>query len=95
METEKSCYNCRYFYQHYVITSIGIRPIDCGHCSKRKIKAKELNKFPFKTGCELWEENTVKNKERKVRFTKKLNEMAREIHDIALILKEDERKSSE
>ena len=87
----KSCYNCSHFHQHYIIMSIGIRPIECGHCSERKIKAKELSKFPFKDGCELWEKNNKTDiKERKKSFKRKLNAMAKELHDIALILKKDE-----
>lgn len=95
MEEDKSCYNCRYFYQHYIIHVKSIRPLECGHCSERKIKVKELSKFPFKDGCKLWALKKVNIDKRKQRLTVTLKNMAKEIHDIALILKEEELNSSE
>lgn len=95
METEKSCYNCKYFYRHYVMHTFSIRPTNCGHCSKRKINAKEKGKFPLENGCEMWEDIKIKIDERKGKIIVYLENMAKEIHDIALILKEDERSSSQ
>lgn len=86
----KSCYNCRYFKQHYILFKDKIQPVSCGHCLERKIKAKELSKFPFKEGCELWALKKVDIDKRKERLAVILKNMAREIHNIALMLKEEE-----
>lgn len=91
----KSCYNCKHFYQHYVMRKDKIRPIGCGHCLGRKIKVKELSKFPFEEGCELWADNKAKVEERKEFLTDMLKAMAEQIHHIELMLKEYERISSQ
>lgn len=93
MEENKSCYNCRYFYQHYIIHLKGIRPLECGHCSRQKIKAKELSKFPFRVGCEFWEYKEDSDRSRKS-IVDALNKMEKEIHEILLILKLNESKIS-
>lgn len=95
MEENKSCYNCRYFYQHYVVYKYKILSLNCGHCSKRTIKVKEKSKFPFKEGCGFWEDNKFILEKQKEILTSKLSVMARDIHNIAIILKEKERNSSE
>ena len=91
----KYCYNCKNFNQHYIMTKSLIIPMSCGHCRARKIYAKERSKFPFKEGCELWEDMEIRNNERKESIIRKLTDMAKEIHSILIILKELERLSTE
>ena len=95
MEENKSCYNCKNFNQHYAMTKCSIIHLNCGHCMVKKIKAKERSEFPFKEGCELWEDIKIRNYERKESIVKKLNGMAKEIKEISVMLKELERLSTE
>ena len=39
------CENCANFHQHYTYSKFGFSKIECGHCSKKKMKKKECNFF--------------------------------------------------
>lgn len=86
MEENKSCYNCKYFFQHYVMWKYSFRELFCGHCSKRRILAKELHKFPFKNGCDLWECSVKEVEKRKNDLCNDLRRMAKQLNDIYRML---------
>lgn len=86
MEENKSCYNCKYFIQHYVMLKYNFKELCCGHCAKRRILAKELYKFPFKDGCDLWEDSAKEEEKRKNDLCNDLRRMSKELHEIRRIL---------
>lgn len=40
---EETCKHCKYFYQHYVVDDMRRTPVNCGHCSKPRLKHRRPN----------------------------------------------------
>lgn len=87
METEKTCKNCKLFYQHYVQSGYGYRPTYCGHCAHKKSK-KLFNPIKM-NGCEEWQQSE-KRKETYASIKHTLLHMARMVRNIANVLENDQ-----
>ena len=81
---EKSCENCRYFYQHYFKSDSTYRPVFFGHCFHKRNK-----KLTPRFLCEQWEDIAIKNEERKKSIKVTLESMAQNLNEIAMILKDE------
>jgi len=84
MKNEKSCENCRYFFQHYIQTNTNYRAVLCGHCFHGKNK-----KYAPSFLCEQWQDNTVRNEQRKKTINDILEAMAENLNYIAMILRNE------
>lgn len=85
---EKSCKNCKHFYQHYGICgNTTFWTINCGHCAARTIKPKEARSFPFINGCEKWESDTTKKQKRMKSIESTIRDMEKHLKEIKQILK--------
>ena len=51
---EKTCSDCQHFYQHYVIDRQRATSINCGHCSRPRLK----KRTPDAPACDYFEECT-------------------------------------
>lgn len=81
--------------RHYMANRGSIIPLNCGHCTVRKIKVKVMSNFPYKMGCELWEDDIPKKEKQKELLFKKLEVAIQDINVIMQILKEFERSKTE
>jgi len=62
--SEKSCYNCQYFLQHFTLTKSKLIRVYCGHCTFGQVRRKK----PDAKACENYlpgspPENTFATKE--------------------------------
>ena len=88
---EKRCGNCKYFAWHYIKFKGKLLKIRCGHCVNTAYAVRDSEKRQ-NSGycCGLWEPYEVAVSERKELIEKKLLQIAAQLNDIALILKDDE-----
>jgi len=86
LNENKICENCKFFLQHYVKTKLKLRPINCGQCVSNKYRGKLKNKKPSDTACDFWENIDIKDETKEVIKTA-LKNMAKQINEIAFILK--------
>lgn len=83
---EKSCENCSFYIQHYVKRNIEYMKTASGHCGKRKANGQYRN---VDKPCEFWEINGGQEEKRQTIIKVVLKDMARQINEIAAILKDD------
>ena len=48
---DKICKNCAHYYRHYILQKDCCMPINCGHCTYRRLKTMK----PEKAACENFE----------------------------------------
>ena len=49
---EKCCFQCTYFHQHYILDSQRCATVNCGHCTRPRIKHRK----PDTPACEHFQE---------------------------------------
>lgn len=86
VNAEKSCKNCKHFYQHYGWSANNFIPINCGHCTKRKLFKKDYARFPFKNGCSEWEYIETKIAIQQESIKHLLTRMANQINEIIMLI---------
>ena len=86
---KKKCENCKYFCQHYTKIHAFYNSVFCGHCLKNYTNTTFRKCRANNTACELWESIDIRKAEREESIKRTLKNMAEQINEIAMILKED------
>ena len=84
MEEEKTCFNCKYFMQHYANFGGGLIKTGCGHCMIKKISAKNLAIHC----CDKWEKAELSIADRKKQFNYQLKWLIRNLMVINILIDE-------
>lgn len=88
-ETEKSCYNCKYFKKHYVKDNTQYHWVACGACYNREFTINDRRKkFPYYVACDKWEAIENDFHQRKQSIEEVLRTMADHIDQMLQILKD-------
>ncbi len=91
-QTEKSCDNCYYFYQHYYKNKHGklVKVYTDGHCANGNLTKTVSRKHISKClACEFWEPQEAQIAEQREGVIKVIFEIRKKLDDLALILKDD------
>ena len=80
---EKNCELCGFYVQHYVKRHNKFRKVS-GYCINKKPRIKELKP------CELWKPDENTEERQKQSICDALRDMAKQIDDIAIILKNED-----
>lgn len=86
--TPKTCTNCKYFSQYYVIAyDRRFKPAQGGFCSHLEVKAK--TKYTKKNlGCELWQPYELKKLEIQYSIEERLQTACKNIEDCIAVLRD-------
>ena len=83
MNKDFSCGNCKYFMQHYYWFKYKLKNAYSGHCvGHRKPRLVEVNGY-----CDKWELTETGQQPQKANIENILLQMAKQVEDIAAILK--------
>ena len=88
-----NCLECAYFVKHYANLQGTFSIVrGCKHCINSNLTFKEREKRLSDTvKCEYWQEEQVQIDERREHIEYKLKRMAKQIDEIAQILKEEKK----
>ena len=86
---KKKCENCKYFCQHYTKIHAFNNSVFCGHCLKNYTNTTFKKCRTNNMAYEFWESIDIRKEERKESIKRILKNMAEQINEIAMILKED------
>ena len=90
-DQENTCENCKYFVQYYIKKKTIFYATFKGYCSNSEIlKIQKRKPFVMRKNCEYWESDESVKAERRQHIKHVLRNMCKQIHEIEMILKDDE-----
>lgn len=86
--SESTCYNCKYFVQHYIKNNFKFCKIACGHCINGCItKREKMKNFKNADICTFWVEKEISDKNEEIESI--IMETAKRLNMIAKFLKSE------
>lgn len=87
---KKTCKNCKYYVEHYVVILTRFHPIG-GHCiNKALYNPRKKNPWGLHDNCGYWEDNDSVKAERRNKIKKVLRDIEEHLYYIKEILNKDE-----
>ena len=83
---KKQCNNCKNFVLYYTIDRSILLKLHRGHCRKSKTYRSLMSDHC----CELWEDKTSDNEERRSSVDRNLERIAKSLNALSLILQADD-----
>lgn len=85
---DKTCITCKYYREHFIKKGSGLYPVG-GHCANFTLTAHRRKNYNPNNDCKFWESEANKQEERRQKIEITLTKMQKNLEDIALILKDD------